>query len=253
MKHNDFTSQGAIGRTYCLPYAIEKEKYKTITQNYLHLCEAVLKFTAAYSKVEKTLDKNEIQLNPDWKFEVVKEGQKLPSNTMYSAKVGACPTVPQFIDIFNYRGINSFEEAYVECKDTLIKKQAASDVFDFVLELDDTAKVINYLNWVNKFHLAEDNLENMYASIFATYMFDKGDGTHYSEALPICRWMIDNFPKNRYGYLGMAIFLINLNSHDALNYCKQLVALDPNYLNTPQASFWDENTQNRIKICLEKK
>ena len=253
MNHNDFTSQGGIGRSYCLPYAIEKEKYKTITQNYLHLCEAVLKFIAASSISSKALDKSDIPLYTGWKFEVVKEGEKLPTNAMYDAKVSACPTLPQFIDIFYYRGIQSFEEAFVNCNDTLIKKQVASDVYDFVLELNDSNKVINYLNWMHKFHLAEENLENMYASIFATYIFDKGDGPHYAHALPICRWMIDHYPKSKYGYLGMAIFLIHLKAPEAINYCRQLIALEPNYLNTPQASFWDENTQSRIQDCLERK
>lgn len=252
MKHNDFTSQGGIGRSYSLPYAIEKEKYKTITQNYLQLCEAVLIFTNAHGKNGKSLDKDAINLKPGWKFDVCNQGQKLKTNSPYNSIESDCPTLPQFIDIINFNGVKEFEKVYQHCHDSLLKKQIIIDVFDFILGSNDSIKIIEFLNWMYFSNLAENNLVSIYASVFSACMFDFGDGAHYLKALPIYGWMIEKFPKNSYGYIGMAIFLINLDSKDALTYCKKVEELDANFLNTPLVSFWDDNTRTRIKKYLEK-
>ena len=253
MMHNDFTSQGGIGRSYCLPYAIEKQKYKTITQNYLHLCEAVLKFANAHAKAGKVLDKSEVQIYPGWKFEVCKQGQKLKSNAPFNATENNCPTIPQFIDIIDFKGLKEFEKAYVTCSDSILKKQVLTDAFDYIFESSDSNKVTQYLNWMYSYNFAESNLGNIYASVFYICMFDRGDGYQFAKALPTFRWMIEKYPKDKIGYIGMATFLISLNAPEALYYCKKVVEINPNYINTILTNYWDEQTRARIQIYLENK
>lgn len=253
MMHNDFASQGGIGRSYCLPYANEKEKYKTITQNYLHLCEAVLKFVNAHAKAGKVLDKSEVQIYPGWKFDVCKQGQKLKSNAPFNSNESKCPTLPQFIDIVNYKGIKEFQNAFVTCNDSILKKQVVTDAFDFIFESKDSGLVIQYLNWMYSSNLAEINLKNIYYTVYYLCMYDRGDGYEYSKALPTYRWMIERYPKNSMGYIGMATFLISLDAPEALYYCKKVVEINPNYINTPLTNNWDEQTRARIQIYLENK
>jgi hypothetical protein len=253
MKHNDFTSQGGIGRSYCLPYAIEKEKYKTITQNYLHLCEAILKFADANTKANKLLDKSEITNYPGWKFEVCKQGQKLKSNAPFNPNESKCPTLPQFIDIVNFKGIKDFEKVYEACNDSTLKKQVVTDAFDFIFEGNDSILLRQYLNWMYSSNLAESNLGNIYASVFYLCMFDRGDGYEYAKALPTYRWIIEKYPKNKIGYIGMAAFLISLNAPEAMYYCKKVVEINPNYINTISTNNWDEQTRARIQIYMENK
>lgn len=253
MKHNDFTSQGGIGRSYCLPYAIEKNKYKTITQNYLHLCEAILKFADGYAKAGKVLDKREVQIYSGWKFEVCKQGQKLKSNMPFNPNESNCPTLTQFIDIVNLKGVSEFDKVYDMCKDTSLKAKVIIDAFDFIFAGVDTIKIADYLNWLYFSNLASTNLSDIYASVFSVCMFDYGDGANYAKALPTYKWMIEKFPKSSLGYIGMAIFLISLDAPEALYYCKKVVEINPNYINTPLKNYWDEQSRARIQIYMEDK
>jgi len=203
-------------------------------------------------KKSKTLDKSEVQLYPGWKFEVCNQGQKLKTNAPFNALESNCPTLTQFIDLIDFKGIKEFEKAFVTCKDSVLKKQAVTDAFDFIFESKDSGLVIQYLNWMYSSNLAEINLKNIYSTVYYLCMYDRGDGYEYSKALPTYRWMIEKYPKNKIGYIGMAIFLINLDSKEAIAYCRKVVEVDSNYLTQKQSSDWDENTRIRIKEYLEK-
>lgn len=250
MMHNDFTAQGSIGRFYCIPYVVEKEKFGKIHANYLNMCASILKYMDSYCKGGKELEKKDIIRYKGWKLEASKEGEKSSLNSAFNPSKKNCPSVSQFLDIVNNKGLKERTQVCNMCPDTALKAEMVSDIFDFLFENGDSLQVLPYLQWMEEMGFAKKNLYNIYFTVFYLSFLDSGNGFHYKKAVPIYQWMIDKYPKGKYGYLGMALFVLYTGEGNPEVYCKKVVETDPDYLKIRTDSFWDERSKEMIKKCL---
>lgn len=252
MTHNDFTAQGAIGRYFCMDYVVEKEKYERVRYNYLNMCKTILKFADAYTKDRKNLKKKDITLFKGWKLEVSVKGEKSSLNASFDPTKNNCPTISQYIDIINNRGMDKMKETYSMCEDTTEKSKLVPDIFDFLYENADSLKVFTYLDWMNNIGEAEKNLYNIYYTVFYLSFLDSGNGFNYKKAKPVYQWLINHFPNKKEGYLGMALYTLATGEGDTEYFCEKVLETDPNYLNVKNSSFWDEHNKEKIKNYLQK-
>src|SRR4030095_2852411 len=194
MRHNDFTSQGAIGRYYCLPYIKEQQLYKQVTENYLSMCSDVLQFLNSYTKTGAGPEKKDIHLYNGWEFEVSKPGEKLPFNRPFDESTQKCPTISQFLDLIYNSGLRKSEEIYTRCTDTSFKNNETLMNTLSALYFDTKADtVIEYLNWMNEQKIAENNLRDIFSMVSSNSLFNTGNGFHFDKADSIYNWMTENF------------------------------------------------------------
>jgi hypothetical protein len=252
MTHNDFTSQGGVGRYFCKNYAINKEKYERVQKNYISMCSTILTFVYAYSKSIKVLEKKDIKTYFGWNLEVSFKGEKSSLNAPFDGSKNNCPTISQYIDIVNHQGVKGMKEIYSTCKDTSTKSKVISDIFDYLYENEDSLKIIPYLQWMEETGEGEKNLYNIYFTVFYLSFLDTGNGFNYKKAKPIYQWLIKKYPSKKEGYLGMALYAMATGEGDANYFCKKVIETDPNYLNATLSSFWDDHNREKVKKCLQK-
>ena len=250
MAHNDFAAQGAIGKFYFAPYAAQKEKFELIHKNYLRMCAAILKYLDGYSKSGKGLEKKEITLYPGWKMEASKPGEKSSLNARFDPSKSNCPTISQFIDIINDKGLEEMKMIYLKCPEK-VSEEVLTDVFEYLYE-SDSLKALPYVIWLDEIGMAEKNLYKIYSTVYRLSFWNYGNGYHLEKAVPFYQWMIDKYSDNKYGYLGMALFAFSTGKSDAGAFCKKVMEIDPDYLKT-KGSFADEFIKEKIEKCLEKK
>jgi hypothetical protein len=252
MTHNDFTSQGAIGRYFSKNYVIDKEKYERVQHNYLNMCSTILAFVDGHTKSNKVPEKKDLTLHSGWKLEVSNKGEKSSLNAPFDESKNNCPTISQYIDIINNQGINRMKVVHSICTDTAMKSKVVSDIFDFLYQNEDSLNIIPYLDWMDEIGEGEKNLYNIYFSVFYLSFLDSGSGFNYKKAKTIYQWLIKKYPNKKEGYLGMALYALATGEGDADYFCKKILETDPNYLNTTTSSFWDDHNREKIKKYLQK-
>lgn len=248
MRHNDFTSQGAIGRHYCLPYVKDKQLYQEITENYLHMCSDVLLFLINCSKNDAGLIKKDTHVYQGWTFNFSKPGEKLPFNRPFDESKQNCPTISQFLDLFYHAGLKKSEKIYTQCTDTSFKKtETLLTVLDALYSDSKADTVIAYLSWMNEQKLAENNLRDIFLNVSFSSLFDSGNGFHFEKADSIYSWMIESFPTNKYGYMGRLLVSNYTHREDKDFYCKKILEIEPNFENNKAQSFFDQIARNIIQ------
>jgi hypothetical protein len=251
MRHNDFTSQGAIGRYYCLPYIKEQQLYKQVTENYLTLCGDVLQFLN--SNKNKILEKNDIHLNDGWEFAFSRPGEKLPFNKPYDESTQTCPTISQLLDLFYTSGLKKSEKIYTQCTDSTFKQDETLLTILDALCFDTKADtVIAYLTWMHDQKRAENNLRDIFLIVSNNTLFDTGNGFHFSKADSIYHWMIGNFSSNKYGYMGRLLVSFYTDSKDKDFYCKKILEIEPDFETTVAPSFFDRKVRNVVQDYVKK-
>ena len=252
MTHNDFTSQGAIGKYFCKKYVIDKKRYENVHHNYLNMCSTILTFVDSYTKGDKIIEKKDITPHSGWKLEVSDKGEKSSLNAPFDESKNSCPSISQYIDIINTQGINRMKVLYSMCNDTSMKSKVVSDIFDFLYENGDSLNIIPYLDMMHEIGEAEKNLYNIYYTVYHFSFIDSGNGYNHKKAKPIYQWLIKKYPNKKEGYLGMALYAMATGEGDTDYFCKRVIETDPNYLNTTTSSFWDNYNREKIKKYLQK-
>lgn len=253
MRHNDFTSQGAIGRYYCLPYVKEQQLYRQITENYLGMCSGVLQFLNSYAKTGTEPEKKDIRLFNGWGFEVSKPGEKLPFNSPFDESAQECPTISQFLDLIYNSGFKKIERIYTRCTDSSFKtNETFLDILDALSFGTKADTVIEYLNWMNEQKIAEHNLRNIFLIVSNNSLLNAGNGFHFNKADSIYNWMTENFSANKYGYMGRLLVSFYTGGRDKDFYCKKILAMEPGFLNTKATSFLEQMVKNVIQDYLKK-
>lgn len=253
MRHNDFTSQGAIGRYYCLPYIKEQQLYKQVTENYLSMCFNVLQFLNSCTKREAGPEKKDLYLYHGWEFEVSKPGEKLPFNRPFDESTQKCPTISQFLDLVYNSGLKKAKMIYTRCTDTTLKNNVSLlNILDALYFGTKADTVIEYLNWMHEQAMAENNLRDIFLIVSNNSLFNMGNGFHFDKADSIYNWMIENFSDNKYGYMGRLLVSFYIGGKDKDFYCKKILEIEPNFENTKTQSFFEQKTRNIIRDYLKK-
>jgi hypothetical protein len=253
MVHNDFASQGATGRYYCLPYIKEKKRYKQITENYLNMCSAILQFLNVYTKTGAELEKKDIHLYDGWKFEVSKPGDKLPGNMPFDESTGQCPTISQFIDLMYSIGPQKSGKIYTQCTDSSFKQdKTLLDILDALYSDAGVNTIIEYLNWMKEQKIAENNISEIFFIVSNNSLSGRSNSRPYEKADSIYKWMIEKFPANKYGYIGRLLVSSHTGSGDKEFYCKKIVGIEPNFANTKARSYFEDEAKRIIHDCLKK-
>jgi hypothetical protein len=253
MRHNDFTSQGAIGRYYCFPYIKEQQLYKQVTGNYLSMCSNILRFLSSYTKNGTGLGKKDIHLYNGWGFETSNPGEKLPFNRPFDESTQKCPTISQFLDLVYNSGLKKSGEIYTRCTDTSFKNnETLMNILDALCFDSKADMVIEYLNWMNEQKVAENNLKDIFSMISYNSLFNSGNGFHFEKADSIYNWMIENFSANKYGYMGRLLVSFYTKGKDQEFYCKKILELEPDFQNTKTQSFLEQTARNVIQDYLKK-
>lgn len=247
MRHNDFTSQGAIGRYYCMPYVKEKQLYKQVTGNYLYMCSKVLQFLNSYSKTRASFSKKDVHTESGWTFNVSNPGEKLPFNSPFDPSKQDCPTISQFLDLIYHAGLKEAGKIYSQCTDTSFKNiETLLTVFEALYFDSKADTVIGYLNWMNEQKLAVSNLQDIFLTVSFSSLFDRGDGFHFEKADSIYRWMIENFPNHKYGYIGRLLVSIYTKRNDNDYYCQKILEIEPGFGDSKRSSFLEEKARQFV-------
>ncbi len=253
MKHNDFTSQGAVGRYHCLPYVKTQEQYQQVTTNYLHMCTAVLQFLNSYADSEKGIDKKDIHLSSGWNFAISRPGGKLPQNMPFVATGNNCPSPSQFLDLIYNKGLSSAENIYAQCSDSLFtNSDNLLEILDALFTDTNADTLIAYINWMNALQIAEGNLEDIFDIVFYNAFYDRGNGYHYEKADSIYQWMIHTFPRSKYGYMGRLLMDVGLDKTNREMYCKKLLRIEPTLATADPTSDYVRRIKDSLQHYLSK-
>jgi hypothetical protein len=247
MRHNDFTSQGAIGRYYCMPYVKEKQLYREVTENYLNMCPVILHFLNSRTKKGAGFDKKDIHLFNGWTFAANKPGEKLPFNKRFDESTQNCPSISQFVDLVFYEGLNRSEKIYARCTDSSFKtNETLLTIFDLLYSEAKADTVIAYLNWMHEQKLVESNLKNIFQSVSFSSLFNTGNGFHFEKADSVYTWMIEKFPTSKYGYIGRLLVSIDTKKDDKEFYCKKILEIEPDFENSKASSYFESKAKQFI-------
>jgi hypothetical protein len=254
MKHNDFTSLGAIGRYYCIPYVKEKDKYELAQKNFLEMCPVILQFLIENSKNGANLSQRDVYKRDGWKFEVLNPGEKLPFNAPFDKSKAICPTISQFLDIIFKNGLNEARSVYAQCPDSVFNN--GEDLINMLSTLFVDANIdttIRYLNWLKELRIIENNLRYIFFEIANESIWDRGDGYHYDKADKVYKWMVESHPDNEYGYMGRLLVANYTGIRDIESYCEKIVEIDKNYQNRAGKSYEEDVILAIINEQLVKK
>lgn len=247
MRHNDFTSQGAIGRFYCLPYIKDKPLYEGIIANYLEMCSEVLLFLNYYSKTGSGFTKNNLHLAGGWTFAHEGPGKKLPGNRTFNTAVQNCPTISQFIDLVYYGGMEKSKIVYAKCTDTSFKKTENLLTVLYALYNDASAeRIIAYLDWMNEQKAVADNMRDIFLTFSRSSLFNSGNGFHFEMADSMYNWMMQKFPSSKYGYLGKLLIGIYTKKDNKEFYARKLLEVDPDFENSKTTSSLERTAKQFI-------
>jgi hypothetical protein len=81
-------------------------------------------------------------------------------------------------------------------------------------------------------------------------LFNSGNGFHFNKADSIYKWMIENFPASKYGYMGRLLVSHYTKGRDIEFYCKKILEVEPNFATTKPQSFFEQIVRNVIQGYL---
>jgi Chlorophyllase len=250
MRHNDFTSQGAMGRYHCIAYVKDKDRYTQPPKNYLAMCTTILHFLNKYSTKGEKFTKKDVLLYPGFVFEAIGPGKKLPFNAPFNSSTTNCPTLSQLLDIIYNKGYNETEKVYTPCAyDTFSREDNFSAVLEAIYVDKGPESTTRFLSWMNNIKITDKNLRSIFSVVNYHSIWDRGNGFHLDNARMVYQWVIENFPNDVYGYMGLLLVSSYTSTGDIDFLCKKIVAIEPDYQKRKGKSF----EENKIIGIIDKR